>query len=78
MGGESQASLNGYASWVLGHVSLEDQVIAYSSLLIRPSPKLKLFEVGKVLKVAEAPQQMREALGAVQPARIKLEPRAQG
>ena len=46
IGGESQASLNGYASWVLGHATLEDQVIAYSSLIIRPMPKLKLFEVG--------------------------------
>ena len=52
VGGESsQSSLNGYASWVLGHASLEDQVIAYSSLIIRPAPKLRLFEVGKNLKV---------------------------
>ena len=51
IGGESQSSLNGYASWVLGHASLEDQVIAYSSLIIRPMPKLKLFEVGANLKV---------------------------
>ena len=53
VGGESQSSLNGYASWVLGHSSLEDQVIAYSSLIIRPAPKLKLFELGKNLKVTE-------------------------
>jgi hypothetical protein len=53
IGGESQASLNGYASWVLGHASLEDQVIAYSSLIVRPMPKLKLFEVGVNLKVVE-------------------------
>ena len=53
VGGESQASLNGYASWVLGHASLEDQVIAYSSLIIRPVPKLKLFEIGRNLKVSE-------------------------
>lgn len=53
VGGESQASLNGYASWVLGHATLEDQVIAYSSLVIRPMPKLNLFEAGKNLKVSE-------------------------
>jgi hypothetical protein len=53
VGGESQSSLNGYASWVLGHASLEDQVIAYSSLIVRPQPKLKLFELGKNLKVTE-------------------------
>ena len=51
IGGQSQASLNGYASWVLGHATLEDQVIAYSSLIVRPMPKLKLFEVGSNLKV---------------------------
>ena len=51
VGGESQASLNGYASWVLGHASLEDQVIAHSSMLVRPMPKLKLFDLGKGLKV---------------------------
>ena len=58
MGGENQASLNGYASWVLGHASLEDQVIAYSSMLVRPMPKLKLFDLGKGLKVdtVEAPK----------------------
>jgi len=55
IGGESQASLNGYASWVLGHATLEDQVIAYSSLIVRPMPKLKLFEIGANLKVVEAP-----------------------
>lgn len=53
IGGESQSSLNGYASWVLGHATLEDQVIAYSSLIIRPMPKLKLFEIGANLKVVE-------------------------
>jgi hypothetical protein len=53
IGGASQASLNGYASWVLGHASLDDQVIAYSSLIIRPYPKLKLFELGRNLKVLE-------------------------
>ena len=53
IGGESQSSLNGYSSWVLGHATLEDQVIAYSSLIVRPMPKLKLFEVGANLKVVE-------------------------
>ena len=51
IGGASQSSLNGYASWVLGHASLEDQVISYSSLIIRPMPKLKLFDVGSQIKV---------------------------
>jgi hypothetical protein len=51
LAGSSQASLNGYASWVLGHTSLADEVLAYTSLIIRPAPKLKLFEVGKNLKV---------------------------
>jgi hypothetical protein len=53
VGGESQSSLNGYASWVLGHAALDSQVIAYSSLFLRPYPKLKLFEVGRNLKVLE-------------------------
>jgi hypothetical protein len=52
--GESQASLNGYCSWALGHATLEDQVIAYSSLIIRPMPKLNLFETGKNLRVIES------------------------
>ena len=57
VGGESQSSLNGYASWVLGHASLEDQVIAYSSLIIRPAPRIKLFELGKSLKVTDSSPQ---------------------
>ena len=59
IGGESQASLNGYASWVLGHATLEDHIrslrTGYSSLIVRPMPKLKLFEIGANLKVVEAP-----------------------
>jgi hypothetical protein len=51
LAGSSQASLNGYASWVLGHTSLADEILAYTSLIIRPAPKLKLFEVGKNVKV---------------------------
>lgn len=68
IGGESQSSLNGYSSWVLGHATLEDQVIAYSSLIVRPMPKLKLFEVGANLKVVE-PQR------AVVPSKQRATPR---
>ena len=51
MGTPSMSSLNGYASYVLGHLDLDSQVIAYSSLVLRPKPKLKIFELGKNLKV---------------------------
>jgi hypothetical protein len=68
IGGESQASLNGYASWVLGHATLEDQVIAYSSLIVRPMPKLKLFDVGANLKVNHEPER------AVPPSKSKAVP----
>jgi hypothetical protein len=68
IGGESQASLNGYASWVLGHATLEDQVIAYSSLIVRPMPKLKLFDVGANLKVDHEPER------AVPPSKSKAVP----
>jgi len=36
---------------MLGHADLESQAIAYQSLVIRPAPKLKLFQLGKELKV---------------------------
>ena len=49
MDGSSQSSLIGFASWNLGHADLEGQAIAYQSLVIRPTPKLKLFQVGKEL-----------------------------
>ena len=64
-----QSSLNGYASWVLGHGSLDDQIIAYSSLSVRPVPKLNLFEVGANLKVVE-PQSR-----AVVPSKQRAAPR---
>ena len=47
----SQSSLIGFASWMLGHADLESQAIAYQSLVLRPQPKLKLFQLGKELKV---------------------------
>ena len=34
-------------------VRLEDQVIAYSSLIVRPMPKLSFFQTGTNLKVVE-------------------------
>jgi hypothetical protein len=49
MDGSSQSSLAGFASWTLGHADLDSQVIAYQSLVIRPAPKLKLFQIGKEL-----------------------------
>lgn len=49
MDGSSQSSLIGFASWNLGHADLEGQAIAYQSLVIRPAPKLKLFQLGKDL-----------------------------
>ena len=50
-GNQSSSSLNGFATWMLGHATLDDQVIAYSSLVLNPKPKLKLFELGTNLKV---------------------------
>ena len=35
---------------MLGHADLESQAIAYQSLVLRPQPKLRLFELGKSLK----------------------------
>lgn len=51
MEGSSQSSLIGFASWMLGHADLESQAIAYQSLVLRPAPKLKLFQLGTELKV---------------------------
>ena len=47
LGASTQASLNGFDSYMLGHATLDDQVIAYSSLVLQPAPKLKLFELGR-------------------------------
>jgi hypothetical protein len=33
----------GFASWMLGHANLEDQVLAYTSLVLEPAPKVDLF-----------------------------------
>ena len=52
IGGKGQASQVGFTSWILGHAQLEDQVIAYTSLLLKPDPRLKLFEVGRNLKIS--------------------------
>ncbi len=49
--GSSQSSLIGFSHWMLGHASLGDEAIAYQSLALRPKPKLKLFEIGRSLKV---------------------------
>ena len=54
---QSSSSLNGFASWMLGHATLDDQVIAYSSLVLNPKPKLKLFELGRNLKVQKTHKQ---------------------
>ena len=56
-GNQSSSSLNGFASWMLGHATLDDQVIAYSSLVLNPKPKLKLFELGRNLKVQKTHKQ---------------------
>ena len=52
--GSSQSSLIGFSHWMLGHASLGDEAIAYQSLVLRPKPKLKLFEIGRTLKVKES------------------------
>ena len=51
MEGSSQSSLIGFCSWMLGHADLESQAIAYQSLVLSPKPRIKLFELGKGLKV---------------------------
>ena len=56
-GNQTSSSLNGFASWSLGHATLDDQVIAYSNLVINPKPKLKLFELGRNLKVQKTHKQ---------------------
>jgi hypothetical protein len=49
--GSSQASLAGHVHWHLGHAVLGDEVIAYQSLVIRPKPALKLFDIGRDLRI---------------------------
>jgi hypothetical protein len=71
--GETQSSLNMYASWVLGHVTLGDQVIAYSSLIIRPRPKLKVFELGINLRVVEEAPRRRQHGHESSRKRVKVE-----
>ena len=51
MDGSSQSSLIGFSSWMLGHADLESQAIAYQSLVLKPAPKLKLFQLGAAIKV---------------------------
>ena len=51
MDGSAQGSLIGFCSWMLGHASLDEQAIAYQSLVLRPHPKLKLMQLGKELRV---------------------------
>ena len=51
MEGSSQSSLIGFSSWMLGHADLESQAIAYQSLVLKPAPKLKLFQLGTAIKV---------------------------
>jgi hypothetical protein len=46
----SRSSLVGFASWMLGHANLEDQVLAYTSLVLDPAPKLELFGLFKPTK----------------------------
>ena len=49
--GGRHSSLISFCSWNLGHLSLGDEAIAYQSLILKPEPKLKLFEVTRDLKV---------------------------
>ena len=51
MEGSAQSSLIGFCSWMLGHASLDEQAIAYQSLVLRPHPKLKLMQLGKEIRV---------------------------
>jgi hypothetical protein len=74
----TQTSLNGYASWVLGHHTLEDQVIAYSSLIVRPAPKLKLFKLGQNLKVFDNLGSAEKALSFMTALKDELNTAAQG
>jgi hypothetical protein len=53
MEGSTQASLIGFSHWMLGHAVLGDEAIAYQSIQLRPVPKLKLFELGRNLKVKQ-------------------------
>jgi hypothetical protein len=50
----SQSSQVGFSSWMLGHANLQDQIIAYTSLVLEPEPKLNLFEVGRQLTDEDA------------------------
>ena len=63
----SQASLAGHVSWHLGHAVLGDEVIAYESLVIRPKPALKLFDLGRNLRIKQ-PKSSRT------PKKLKAEP----
>jgi hypothetical protein len=56
MDGSSQSSLIGFSSWMLGHADLEGQAIAYQSLVVKPAPKLKLFQLGKELNSQATPK----------------------
>ena len=49
-GNTIHSSLIGYCSWVLGHSTLGDEAIPYQSLVLKPEPKLKLFEITRDLK----------------------------
>ena len=44
-------SLNAFASHMLGHVCLDSQVIAYSSLCLDPVPTLDIFGIGRTLRI---------------------------
>ena len=66
--GSSQASLAGHVHWHLGHAVLGDEVIAYQSLVIRPKPALKLFEVGRNLRIKSTKSNRT-------PKKLKAEPR---
>jgi hypothetical protein len=48
-----QASLSRYISYVLGHADYGDTALSYSNLVLRPKPKLKLFEVARSLKIEQ-------------------------
>jgi hypothetical protein len=65
--GSSQASLAGHVHWHLGHAVLGDEVIAYQSLVIRPKPALKLFDLGRNLRIKQ-PKSSRT------PKKLKAEP----
>lgn len=50
-GSGGQSSQSRYAAWVLGHADYADQSLNYANKVVKPTPKLKIFEIGRTLKI---------------------------